>query len=232
MAHGDRINAREEMLGRVRAAVRGAGRDSRAAGGGSDPDTIVRAYQRDDKPGDPSYLAERFADRLRDYRAHVHRCPVSAIAETVRAIAETACVTRLVVPTGLPVDWIPPTVTPLRDEPGGDDGGDDGRLGVDEIASADGVLTAAAAAIAETGTIVLDGSPDQGRRVITLVPDLHICVVHTDQIVKTVPQAVARLSPTRPSTWISGPSATSDIELNRVEGVHGPRTLHVIITTD
>jgi L-lactate dehydrogenase complex protein LldG len=105
---------------------------------------------------------------------------------------------------------------------------DDG-LDADTLAVVDGVLTAATVAVAETGTIVLDGSPDQGRRIISLLPDLHICVIRPDQVVASVPEAVARLKPRRPLTWISGPSATSDIELNRVEGVHGPRQLHVIV---
>jgi L-lactate dehydrogenase complex protein LldG len=145
-------------------------------------------------------------DRLVDYKAVVYRD--RDVASVVAALAPE----RLVVPPGIDRSWIPAGST----------------LAVDEF-TADAVLTAATVAVAETGTIVLDGSPDQGRRRLSLLPDLHICVVRTDQVVASVPDALARLDPTRPLTWISGPSATSDIELNRVEGVHGPRNLHVVL---
>jgi L-lactate dehydrogenase complex protein LldG len=153
-------------------------------------------------------------ERLEDYKAVVHRGV--SIAETVAALAPAP----LIVPPGIDPAWLPDGVEVLRDE----------GLSADTLAVAGGVLTAATVAVAETGTIVLDGSPDQGRRIISLLPDLHICVVRADQVVASVPEALARLDPRRPLTWISGPSATSDIELNRVEGVHGPRRLHVIVT--
>lgn len=131
------------------------------------------------------------------------------------------------VPPGLPARWLSGSeVEQLLDE-----GAPDGAvLTPYDLDAIDAVVTSCALAIAETGTIVLDGGPGQGRRVLTLVPDLHICVVRTrDQIVASVPQSLPRLDPGRPLTWISGPSATSDIELDRVEGVHGPRTLHVVL---
>ncbi|MDG4798256.1 LUD domain-containing protein [Micromonospora sp. WMMD1082] len=194
------MSARETILGRLRAA------------GGGAPVAVPRDYRRDG-PVD----LDRLVERLTDYRAHVHRVTEAAVADTIAGIL--AAPATVVVPPGLPAAWLPPTVTVLRD-----DGLDNARIG-----AADAVVTAAALAVAETGTVVLDGSPDQGRRVLSLLPDRHICVVRADQVVAGVPEALARLSPHRPLTWISGPSATSDIELNRVEGVHGPRTLHVIL---
>nr|MDT0523484.1 LUD domain-containing protein [Streptomyces sp. DSM 41633] len=125
----------------------------------------------------------------------------------------------VVIPADLPIEWVA-GVTTVADTP---------ALSVEQLDRADAVLTGCALGIAATGTIVLDAGPGQGRRALTLVPDHHVCVVRTDQIVDTVPQAFAELTPTRPLTFISGPSATSDIELQRVEGVHGPRTLDVLI---
>jgi L-lactate dehydrogenase complex protein LldG len=195
------MSAKDVVLGRIRAAL----------GDGGPAVAIPRDYRRDFAPADLDLLVER----LIDYRAVVHRS--ADVAGTVASILGAG---TLVVPPGLPPDWLPPNLEALVD---------DGTLPADRIAAADGVLTASAVAVAETGTIVLDASPDQGRRIITLLPDLHICVVRPEQVVAAVPQAVSRLDPHRPLTWISGPSATSDIELNRVEGVHGPRNLHVIL---
>lgn len=194
------MSARELMLSRIRAAL----------GDTAPPAAIPRDYRRGDRASDLDLLVER----LEDYKAVVHRgVPV---AETVAALAPAP----LIVPPGIDPAWLPEGVEVLRDE----------GLTAATLAVAGGVLTAATVAVAETGTIVLDGSADQGRRIISLLPDLHICVVRADQVVLSVPEALARLDPRRPLTWISGPSATSDIELNRVEGVHGPRRLHVILT--
>lgn len=207
-------SAREEMLARVRAA-RGEAPDP------TGPPVVRREYRAAGAvPAGAPELIEVLAHRLEDYRATVHRVAEDEIASTVAAVLpDRGWRARLVVPPGLPGGWLPAGVDVLTDD----------GLDVHSLDAADGVLTGAAVAVAETGTIVLDGSPDQGRRVLTLLPALHICVLRPAQVVGTVPEAIARLSPTRPLTWISGPSATSDIELSRVEGVHGPRTLHVVI---
>ena len=194
------MSAKDLILSRIRAAL------------GDDPAAteVPRDYRREFPAADLELLVER----LEDYQAVVHRT-----ADVPGAIAAIIGSGALVVPPGLPAGWLPPDV-PAQPDHG---------LSPARIAAADGVVTAAAVAVAETGTIVLDASPDQGRRILSLLPDLHICVLRPEQVVTSVPEAVARLDPRRPLTWISGPSATSDIELNRVEGVHGPRNLHVIL---
>jgi L-lactate dehydrogenase complex protein LldG len=199
------VTTRELVLGRLRAAL-GERRPV--------PVEVPRNYR---PAGSVAADLDVLVDRLTDYRATVHRCDPADVA---RVVDEVLGGRRVVVPPGLPRQWLPDSVSAVPDE----------NLPAGTIAAVDGVVTAAAVAVAETGTIVLDGAPDQGRRIITLLPDVHVCVLRTDQVVATVPDAFARIDPCRPLTWISGPSATSDIELNRVEGVHGPRNLHVIIT--
>ncbi|UQX89079.1 LUD domain-containing protein [Jatrophihabitans telluris] len=206
--------ARSEVLARIGRALGPRGARANI--------TVPRDY-RTSSPAD----LDLFVERLEDYRATVFRVPAEApdedgIARTVAAAV--AGRRRLIVPYGFPDAWTAvlqsmPEVELLTD----------GALSTGELDTMDGVLTTCAVGIAETGTIVLDAGPGQGRRALTLVPDFHLVVVRSSQVVGLVPEAVAVLDPTRPLTWISGPSATSDIELNRVEGVHGPRTLHVVL---
>ena len=160
-----------------------------------------------------------FVERVEDYRATVTRGAGAGASGLIRSVlaAELPPESHVVLPPDLRWEV--------------SDGVVDSGLGATDLDSFAAVVTAATVAIAETGTIVLTHGPGEGRRAITLVPDLHVCVVLADQVVPDVPDAVALLDPRRPQTWISGPSATSDIELNRVEGVHGPRTLHVVLLT-
>ncbi|WP_306366137.1 lactate utilization protein C [Nocardiopsis sp. CC223A] len=208
------MSARETILARVRAALADV----------PDDEPVHRPRERtylDSHAVGPTL--EVLQDRLVDYRALVRRVPADRIGAEVAAALARRGARRVVVPPGLPGEWTAQVgVEPRTDSR-------EAPLAVHELDAADGVVTACAVAIAETGTIVLDGGPDQGRRAISLVPDYHLCVVRADQVVDGVPQAVRLLDPSRPLTWISGPSATSDIELNRVEGVHGPRTLEVLL---
>lgn len=206
-------SARDEVLARVRRAL---------ADAPPPPVTVPRTYRRDDgrAPGDAALL-DLLVDRLEDYKARVHRCTEGDLPGTLARLLAAAGTRTLVVPPDLPDRWTAGLPVELRrDRP---------LLTVEALDSADSVLTGCAVAVADTGTIVLDAGPDQGRRALTLVPDHHVCVLRAEQVVGLVPEALSRLAPTRPLTWISGPSATSDIELDRVEGVHGPRTLEVVL---
>lgn len=200
------MEARDEILGRLRTAL----------GPAPVAPPVRREYQTDDT--DPAGRLDLFVDRLVDYKAAVTRCGPDGTAAAVADALSGA--DRIVTPADLPGAW-------LRGYEGmvlPDDG-----LTVGDLDGVDAVLTGCAVAIAETGTIVLDAGAAQGRRALSLVPDHHVCVVTAEQVVGTVPAGLRRLTPTRPLTFISGPSATSDIELDRVEGVHGPRRLHVIL---
>lgn len=196
------MDAREEILQSVRRAVATAPKE---------PAEVPRGYRR--RPA-PEGLVDLFAERVEDYRAVVTRTSADGVEDAIRTALAGA--ERVAVPDGFGYD-VPGAVPGAVDMT---------PLELDEV---DAVVTRASIGIAVTGTIVLQHGPGEGRRALSLVPDLHVCVVREDQVVAGVPEAVAALDPGRPQTWISGPSATSDIELNRVEGVHGPRNLHVVL---
>lgn len=201
--------ARDEILGRVRAALAGS----------APTEPVVRAYRRGGEHG--ASVVELLRERLVDYRAEVRRVEESGLSEAIAETCAARSVSRLGVPPGLPRAWRPPGIDVVEDH----------GFAPRELDALDGVLTACTLAIAETGTLVLAAGPAEGRRALTLVPDLHICVVLESQVVDSVPAAFAQLAALacRPLTLVSGPSATSDIELSRVEGVHGPRRLVVLI---
>lgn len=201
--------ARAQILGRIRAAL---------ADRPSVPD-VPWAYGSAVGTGGADRV-ERFVERVADYRARVERVDEAALgAALAAALGEFG---RVVADPAVQAQW--PQAARWVDDAG---------LGALDLDAVDAVVTTATVAIANTGTLVLDHGAGQGRRALSLVPDVHVCLVRNEQIVDDVPKAVARLMEsgvhTRPLTWISGPSATSDIELDRVEGVHGPRTLHVIV---
>ncbi len=206
----ERADAREAILNRIRAAY-------------------VDRPARVDVPRDYDVLTaadidvvELFAERVADYRAVVHRTTEAGLAATIAEALASRSARRVVVPTGLPAAWLASVISV-------DQIADDPPLTHAQLDGVDAVITSCAVAIAVTGTIVLDAGPGQGRRALSLLPDHHVCIVRADQIVGGVPEALQRLDPRRPLTWISGPSATSDIELDRVEGVHGPRNLDVVL---
>lgn len=227
------MNGREEILARIRTAlgdrptppeIRRTYRTAEFSGGRT-ADGATDRVASETEGRTATELADLLVDRITDYRATVRRCRTPELADTIAAALRDRGARRVAVPTGLDQQWLS-AVSSTELVP------DDPPLTPAELDALDGVLTTCAVAVAETGTIVLDAGPGQGRRAVTLVPDYHLVVVAPEAVVDDVPAAVARLDPTRPLTWISGPSATSDIELDRVEGVHGPRTLEVILVDD
>jgi L-lactate dehydrogenase complex protein LldG len=212
------MSDRDTVLRRIRQVAGGGRIDS--------DDETARAYRVTTTDSLEERVAE-FAQRVAEYHAPVNRVAADELSAAIADACRHRSVRSLVVPSDLPEQWLPAGVEILRD-------GSGRRLSNEELDGSDGVLTSCALGIAQTGSIVLDGGPIQGRRVITLLPDYHLCVIHEEQIVGLVAEALASLQPApgespRPITFVSGPSATSDIELNRVEGVHGPRTLEVLV---
>jgi L-lactate dehydrogenase complex protein LldG len=231
------VSSRDEILARIRAAVG----DRPGSGADATYQDLPRRYLRAHHDQD---IVALFAARAADYRAVVERRPEAEVpAAVARALSDRVKTQKpqqsqeanepqktpkpqesleagFVVPDGFPAEWIPDGVTVVRDDP---------PLSAAQLDQLAGVVTGCAVAIAETGTIVLDHGPAQGRRALTLVPDFHLVIVRADQVAADLPDAFGRLDPARPQTLISGPSATSDIELTRVEGVHGPRTLHILL---
>jgi L-lactate dehydrogenase complex protein LldG len=205
------VSAREEILGRIRTAL----------GPDRVPPAEVRRDYRLTDDRSPDELLDVLVDRLEDYKATVVRCTPADVAATVGGALRTALGEHspadVGVAPGVPAGWRPDGAVE-----------DDGRPAV-ALAGHAATVTGVAIAVAETGTLVLDGSPLSGRRALSLLPDCLVCVVEAHQVVGGVPEGLARLDPLAPLTMISGPSATSDIELQRVEGVHGPRTLVVVL---
>lgn len=217
----DGTNARAAILGRIREALQ----DVPAS---EQPEAVAvgRAYLHSGT-SERAEVIERFIERVTDYKVKVRRVEEHELPAAIAAACIERGVKRLVVPTDLPPGWVPAQVELLSDAP---------PLSNEQLDNSDGVLTGCALGIAQTGTIVLDGGSAQGRRVLTLLPDYHLCVINVEQVVELVPEAITQLGDAiklhrRPLTFISGPSATSDIELNRVEGVHGPRTLDVLLVS-
>ncbi|MBD2764133.1 LUD domain-containing protein [Kocuria sp. cx-455] len=209
-------DAKTEILARIRGALT----DQPVV-----PET-PRAYRKTSELSREE-IVEMLEDRLLDYKANVFRETAESVAE--RIATQLGASARYVIPEGFDTAFLPEDTAARRVIMDPNDARKASALSVRELNQVDAVVTSSTVSCAQTGTIFLSGRPDEGRRAITLVPDHHICIVPLDSIVELVPEAMARVEPTAPTTMISGPSATSDIELERVEGVHGPRTLDVIL---
>lgn len=207
--------SRAEILGRIRHAQAG-----RTADREGEYRSLPRAYRIDGDLDERSRLA-LFVDRLEDYQVRVYRCSSLEIPSTIAQVLAARSSKRVLVPTGLNREWLPRGVEFAPDL----------ELTYGDLDRSDGVLTACTLGIAFTGSLVLCHGRAEGRRALTLVPDYHLCVVDADQVVETVPEALRRLAALSPRlvTTIAGPSATADIEMTRIRGVHGPRTLEVVL---
>ena len=210
------ISARDEVLQRIRKSLSDIPEQESPA-----DVAVARDYIIANPDATRLEIIEQFVERVEEYKAIVKRVRHEALSQAIASACQARGIRRLASAENLPQAWIPPGVEILTD-PG---------LTYDQLDQVDGVITGCALGIAQTGTIVLDAGATQGRRVLTLLPDYHLCIVFEDQVVGLVPEAFRHLNATstRPMTFISGPSATSDIELSRVEGVHGPRTLEVLV---
>ena len=211
------VTSKPEIIGRIRAAL---GDDRREAARIEEYRAIPRRYRQVSELGVEGRL-DLFLSRIQHYDGGIFRCDREIVPQTIADALTERSARRIVVPPGFPRDWLPAGCEFVVDE----------GLSPQDLDRCDGVLTTCTVAIALTGTIVLQHSPGEGRRALTLVPDYHLCVVEADQIVETVPEAIRRLGALNPFvvTTISGPSATADIEMTRIKGVHGPRTLDVIV---
>jgi L-lactate dehydrogenase complex protein LldG len=213
---GEPDAARDAILKRIRQSVAQVDEAQRTR----EWTAIQRAFRRNGTLNSAERIA-LFSDRLRDYGAGVHESSQAQLRTVISRVLSERGKKTIIVPHAWPEDWMPAGIAAIPDE----------NLSYAALDKSEGIMTACTAAIALTGTIVLHGGPLEGRRVLTLIPDYHLCVVEADQIVELVPEGIERLRTvdTAPLTFISGPSATADIEMMRVQGVHGPRTLDVVI---
>lgn len=212
---------KNHILGKIHKALRTIPEEE----GPEDVEVSRKYHQKGERTGDE--ITALFAERVSEYKATVKRVESGEINDVIADSCQREQVDKIAVPDGFPREWLSETFTPLFDKPAS-------PLTNQEMDDSDGVITTCALAIAETGTIILDAGKGQGRRVLTLLPDYHLCIVRESQIVELVPEGFAHFESSvknerRPITFISGPSATSDIELSRVEGVHGPRRLEVLV---
>ena len=207
--------SKEEVFARVRSALRGKKASTAPA----------ESYARKGELGAEDLL-QLLEERLREYDARVFRCAEDDLGQQIAEVLASGGKSKMVHPSGLPAQWLDARISWTSDADGAN-----GQLSFAQIEALDGVLTAATVAVAESGSIVLQHGPKEGRRALTLLPDYHLCVIFGEQIVETLPECFDRLrsTATRPTTFISGPSATADIEMTRIKGVHGPRFLDVIL---